>query len=398
MNFNDLVKVLESSVDDTRNSFSSDVFIDPNSKKPRLKPEIAAQIKQHVSLFGRLAPVKDFFIKGSILTKQYGPKADIDVYIFADVPDSENIKNKIEELWREVDGTPAYGTNYPLQYYISDIDYDFDKTEAAYNVKKDKWIKQTQPKNIKVSNYRADLNDILTKLDITSGELKRDVLDYAYLVEIPQGDLKGLKETLSDKLKEINYDISILLKSYKEIKTARQDAFEKDMTAEEIKKFGRKTHLPGNVIFKFLERYYYMHLIKHIKDIVGDDEKVDKNEVEDIRALMIKGESFNSLTSKAVSINGGRPRTRQQSGFTGMGRLHQNIVPDYHKVDVTEIIQVKRMKDGSDNNIPVKGGVLQKIIKKYNIGDLTKDKPRNLGNTGIVVIWSPNQNCFMLKK
>ena len=81
-----------------------------------------------------------------------------------------------------------------------------------------------------------------------------------------------------------------------------------------------------------------------------------------------------------------------------MGRLHQNMVPDSHKVDVTEIIQVKRMKDGNANNMPVKGSVLQKIIKKYNIGDLTKDKPRNLGNTGIVVIWSPNQNCFMLKK
>ena len=170
------------------------------------------------------------------------------------------------------------------------------------------------------------------------------------------------------------------------------------MTADEIKKFGRKTHLPGNVIFKFLERYYYMHLIKHIKDIIGDDEKADEDEVDDIRDLMLRGESFESLTSKAVGVNGVGPRTRQQSGFTGMGRLHQNIVPDYHKVDVTEIIQVKRMKEGKANNVPVKGGVLHKIIKKYNIGDLTKDKPRNLGNTGIVVIWNPNQNCFMLKK
>jgi hypothetical protein len=398
MHFNDLVKVLESSVDNTRNSFSSDVFVDHNSKKPRLKPEISAQIKQHVSLFDRLAPVKDFFIKGSILTKQYGPKADIDIYIFADVPDIESVKNKIEKLWHKLDGELAFGTNYPLQYYISDVDYDFNKTEAAYSVKEDKWIKQTEPKNIKIGNYRADLNDIFTKLDITSGELKRDVLDYAYLVEIPEDDLSGLKKALDDKLKEINYDISILLKSYKEIKTARQDAFEKDMSAEEIKKFGRKTHLPGNVIFKYLERYYYMHLIKHIKDIIGDDEKVDKGEVDDIRGLMMAGESFASLTTKAMSINGGKPNTRQQSGFTGMGRLHQNIVPDYHKADVTEIIQVRRMKEGKANNIPVKGGVLHKIIKKYNIGDLTKDKPRNLGNTGIVVIWNPNQNCFMLKK
>ena len=398
MHFNDLTLHLESSIDNTRKSYSKDVFVDPASKKPRLKPEISAQIKQHVSLFNRIVPVKGFFIKGSILTKQYGPKADIDVYIFADIPDKENIKNKIEKLWSKVDETPAFGTNYPLQYYISDVDYDFEKTEAAYDVKNDKWIKQTEPKNIKVSNYRTELNDIFNKLDISTGELKRDVLDYAYLVEIPEKDLKGLKVELDDKLKEINYDISILLKSYKEIKTARQDAFEKDMTSQQIKKFGRKTHLPGNVIFKFLERYYYIHLIKHIKDIVGEDEKVKKSEVEDIKNLFVKKESFTSLANKALSMSGGLPKTRQQTGFTGMGRLHQNLVPACHKSDPDEIIQVKQIKDGKSNNIPIMGAILQKVIKKYNVGDLTKDKPRNLGNTGIVVMWCPQRNCFILKK
>jgi len=44
------------------------------------------------------------------------------------------------------------------------------------------------------------------------------------------------------------------------------------------------------------------------------------------------------------------------------------------------------------------GAILQKVIKKYNVGDLTKDKPRNLGNTGIVVMWCPQRNCFILKK
>ena len=398
MHFNDLTLHLESSIDNTRKSYSKDVFVDPESKKPRLKPEISAQIKQHVSLFNRIVPVKGFFIKGSILTKQYGPKADIDVYIFADIPDKENVKNKIEKLWNKVDETPAFGTNYPLQYYISDVDYDFEKTEAAYDVKSDKWIKQTEPKNIKVSNYRAELNDIFNKLDVSAGELKRDILDYAYLVEIPEKDLKGLKAELDDKLKEINYDISILLKSYKEIKTARQDAFEKDMSSQQIKKFGRKTHLPGNVIFKFLERYYYIHLIKHIKDIVGEDEKVKKSEVEDIKNLFVKKESFASLANKALSMSGGLPKTRQQTGFTGMGRLHQNLVPACHKSDPDEIIQVKQIKDGKSNNIPIMGAILQKVIKKYNVGDLTKDKPRNLGNTGIVVMWCPQRNCFILKK
>ena len=42
---------------------------------------------------------------------------------------------------------------------------------------------------------------------------------------------------------------------------------------------------------------------------------------------------------------------RQQIGFTGMGRLHQNMVPDMHKADPTEIIQVKNIKDGRTNKL-----------------------------------------------
>ena len=138
--------------------------------------------------------------------------------------------------------------------------------------------------------------------------------------------------------------------------------------------------------------------IKHIKDIVGEDEKVKKSEVEDIKNLFVKKESFASLANKALSMSGGLPKTRQQTGFTGMGRLHQNLVPACHKSDPDEIIQVKQIKDGKSNNIPIMGAILQKVIKKYNVGDLTKDKPRNLGNTGIVVMWCPQRNCFILKK
>ena len=387
MNFNELVRIMESSIDYARNHFSSDVFVDFKNKKPRLKPEISAQIKYHVTKFNEIVPVKKFFIKGSILTKQYGPKADIDVYIMADVPDKESVKKKIEKLWDKLDGTLAFGTKYPLQYYISEVDYDFDKTEAAYDVQKDRWIKQTDPKDINVANYRKDLEDVLNKMDLQTGELKRDVLDYEHLVDIPERDLKKLKKLLDDKLKEINYDITILLKSYDEIKTARNDAFEKDMTDKELEKFGRKTHLPGNVIFKFLERYYYIQLVRNIKDIIGDDEKAQPDEVEKIKNAMFKEGACGDPCAR-----------RQQVGFTGMGRLHQNMMPDMHKADPTEIIQVKNIKDGKTNNTPVRGIVLQRIIKKYNIGDLSETKPRKLGNTGITIMWCNNNKCYVLRK
>ena len=96
MNFNDLYK--ESSIDHTRDIFSPSVFINPEDDKPELKPTIVNQIQHHVNRFGNLFKVRKFFIKGSILTKQYNNSADIDIYIQGDIPDNESIKQKIEEL------------------------------------------------------------------------------------------------------------------------------------------------------------------------------------------------------------------------------------------------------------------------------------------------------------
>lgn len=398
MRFDDLIRIAESSIDLTRNHFSSKVFVDGESVKPTLSPDIRAQIQYHVSLFNNVVNVRDYFIKGSILTKQYGSRADIDIYIIIDEPESEQVQKRIEAMWKKLDGIDAHGTQYPLQYFISDSDYDFDNTEAAYNLKTNKWIKQSDPQDIKISNYKKELADILNRFDIESGELKRDILDYEYLVDIPESDLKGLKKMINGKLREINYDVSMLIKSYSEVKNARNDGFAKDMSESEIKTFGRKTHLPGNVIFKFLERYYYLQLVRNIRDIIGDDERVDQDEIEGIRDELIKKESFDDVSSKLTSTSARLPRTRQQSGFTGMSRKHQNLVPACHKVDPTSNQKVDILKDMEKGTKVLSWTDLKHVISKYNVGNLSKDKPRKLGNTGISIFWNHSLNNWVITK
>ena len=138
----------ESSIDHVRDVYAPSVFINPEDSKPELKPTISNQIQHHVGRFGNLFKVTKFFIKGSILTKQYNDSADIDVYIQGNIPDNDAVKDKIEQLWSELDGQMAAGTKHPLQYYVTDKDYDFKNTEAAYDVGENRWIKQTPPKEI----------------------------------------------------------------------------------------------------------------------------------------------------------------------------------------------------------------------------------------------------------
>ena len=219
MTFNEIYK--ESSIDHTRDIFSPSVFINPEDDKPELKPTIVNQIQHHVNRFGNLFKVRRFFIKGSILTKQYNNSADIDIYIQGDIPDNESIKQKIEELWTQVDGEKAAGTEHPLQYYVTDRDYDFKNTEAAYDVQQNHWIKQTPAKEIDINKYVDELYNAYANIDFLSGELRRDVIDLEMLKQIPKDQWADVETRSTDKLKEIEYDIQILVNAYNEIKDAR---------------------------------------------------------------------------------------------------------------------------------------------------------------------------------
>ena len=273
----------ESSIDHARDVYAPSVFINPEDQRPELKPTISNQIQHHVNRFGAIFKVKKFFIKGSILTKQYNDSADIDIYIQGDVPDDESIKAKIEELWEELDGQLAAGTKHPLQYYVTEKEYDFKNTEAAYDVAEDRWIKQTPAKEIDHNKYIDALYNAYSNIDFLTGELRRDVIDYEIINQIPAEQLGGIEQVASDKLKEIEYDIRILVDAYTEIKDARSHAFSDNLTPQELAEYGRQTHMPGNVIFKFLERYFYLQLLRELRNIIGKDNKLQDHEYDELK-------------------------------------------------------------------------------------------------------------------
>ena len=93
------------------------------------------------------------------------------------------------------------------------------------------------------------------------------MIDYEILKDISTEDLAGLKLKLNKELMELNRNISDLSEVYDEVRDMRNRSFSKEMTPSEIKKYGIKTRLPGNVVFKLLERYYYLDLYKKIKNI-----------------------------------------------------------------------------------------------------------------------------------
>lgn len=420
MEFGELHFLAESSIDLVRKTYAPTVFVDEESPKPTLRPELRAQIEQHVALIDAIAPVKQYFIKGSILTKQYTHKADIDVFVRVKPTGASNMEEDIEKVWSKIDGIFAKDTTHPLQYYITDAKYDLKNTEAAYDVMNDQWMVQTPAKDLDVSLYTTDLKNKLNRLDMMTGELRRDIIDHELLNSIPRDQVAGIAKQTEKKLKEVEYDIKALVKSYNEIKNARKDAFADEMTPEMITKYGRKTHLPGNVIFKFIERYHYLAFLRRLRDILGDDEQLSKDEYDKLIETepILKGINEDIGQVKIFSDPGDKrtpdPEDRMRDtgvfrarhlkhGFTGANRkTGQNLIPDIHKVDPLSNRKIEILRDKPTGKFVLTQADVDQISNIYNLvglnGNTTKDDPMYIKKTGMYVYFDPHLSRFCIEK
>ena len=87
---------------------------------------------------------------------------------------------------------------------------------------------------------------------------------------------------MTSKLNEIEKSIQDLSDIGDVADAERRDAFDKDMTPDQIKTFSIKNRLPKNVIYKMLEKYHYLTFLKKCKKILDDGEVTDA-EIDSLR-------------------------------------------------------------------------------------------------------------------
>ena len=115
--------------------------------------------------------------------------------------------------------------------------------------------------------------------------------------------------------------------------------------------------------------------------------------------------SFNQLTdivleyySNSDNTIEGQPTTRQQRGYTGAGRVHQNLLPARDRVDGSLNAKVEILKKKDSGKQLCTSTDLQYLIPKYDLRNLTKTNPKFLGKSGIKVYFDDNLNSFVLEK
>lgn len=111
---------------------------------------------------------------------------------------------------------------------------------------------------------------------------------------------------------------------------------------------------------------------------------------------------FRSTSSEDPSNKApGRPdplNSRKQKGFTGMTRMRQNLVPDKDQPNPELVNKVEVLRNAMTGKQVLNAKDLQDILSIYKIKNLTPDRPRELGTTGITIYFDDALNTYCLNK
>ena len=294
---------LEAVIDIPRRTYARGVFDDADTNNPKIKASVKALIDKQIEEFETEYPVVKTGLIGSILTKRYRDDADLDINVLFDVP----VEKREEERLRlskkylsannpdNIQGKLIPGTKHPINFYfITDMKTYNDqekKADAVFDIEDNKFIKRPDDFTFDPSLYIKDFEKKVQEIDVVKGELKRDIIDYRELEGLTADDVLNLQDKINDKLEEIEDSIKDIIKIGDTVDAERRAAFDRDMSPDEIRKYGIKNRLPKAVIYKMLEKYHYLKFYKKCKKIL-DDGKVTDKEIDDLEMHEAKGKSI----------------------------------------------------------------------------------------------------------
>jgi len=302
MRFKEYIKTIpikEAVIDIPRQTYAPGVFSNPESKDPKIKPEIIGMIMKQFTEFKKEYDILDYSLIGSILTRRYRNDADLDINVLFDVPKEKQEEERLRLSQKflsaknpdNIQGKLIPGTKHPINYYFITDKETYDdqnkKADAVFDIGKNKFIKRPEDFKFDPSVYVRDFERKVQELDVIKGELKRDIIDYKELQSLTPNDVLDLQDKVKDKLEEIEYDIELIIKVGDKVDAERRAAFDSDMSPEEIRKYGIKNRLPKAVIYKMLEKYHYITFYKKCKKIL-DDGVVTDNEIDSLKSEAVR--------------------------------------------------------------------------------------------------------------
>jgi predicted nucleotidyltransferase len=237
---------------------------------PRVRAHILGMIKQYFP--GSIGA----FVLGSITTKRYTRFSDVDVNVVmpkrVDLGPYRSIAKAINKSKPRFQGSPHVITFFVV--HPSSEKDAIQKTTGAYDLISNKWLKTPDDIGADPDEMEGAFQGQIKDVDIALGELNRDMRDINLIIEAfkeaPDSEKQKILIDLEEKKEEIEDDLKVLTEEYDEFHRARVSSFEKELSSDgpnAAKKHLFNQTLPGNVVFKMMERYGYRDLLERLRDI-----------------------------------------------------------------------------------------------------------------------------------
>jgi len=285
--------LLESIIDRSRGTLDPDLIEVDKKGTLHLKEDVYDFIIKAAAEVYPIMDLEEFFLKGSSLTFQWRKDVDIDIYM-VDTSLTEDLLKEAREKVKKANRVSKVvpGTDHPLEFYLDNTLFQTDKADVMYDLIKNVFTKMPVSVSATLETYWSSFTSEVAELDLQIGELKRDIVDITLLRDylsdktMTKFEIEEVLKDIGIKLGEIEKDLQTLIDDYKIIKDKRQQIF--SLNLEEIKDFSSKNLMPENVIFKLLQRYYYLQLLRDFKEVLeGLREEENKGlTIEDVDDLL----------------------------------------------------------------------------------------------------------------
>ncbi|MDD4110043.1 MAG: hypothetical protein PHS54_00655 [Clostridia bacterium] len=277
----------ESLVNISRDELDSTVFQFKEDGTPILRDSIKIQILKDIDEIRNIMPVVAFYIVGDILTKNYTEKTDIDIPVQVDKQLIDSISTAdIMHLLKYLNGRLAADTQHAINYYIITYDFDSSKSSAVYDIVNEKWIKPPITFEPEIEKWVSKLYNTLTSIDISTGEIQHDLLDFDEISNLNTDIIKRLRYVLRQKLMQIDELLKQLIQLKSDTKSLKKFDISQYTTPNELHLFCAINKLPENITYKLFEKYYYTKAIQKLESIIDERGELELNDKPLIRKIM----------------------------------------------------------------------------------------------------------------
>jgi len=276
----------ESIVDVEKEAHSPNIWLP--GEDLALRPDVRQIILQLSVPFTQWGKITDVFLIGSLTTKQYTDESDLDITLIIEPFSDESLRAAKTAAGTGANLQLLPGTSHPINYYVRQ-DWDETVADQVYDILGNKWLKQTEIPEVTLNKYMDTFGKIVSAIDLTKAELKRDIVDYEGLSKFTPEQATKLQQMVQKKVDEIDFDVKKLASTYKVVHSLRKMAFRGSMTPEEIKDYHIKNLLPANVVYKLLCKYHYDHFLKAISKVLKQaGEKISTtSDVQAVKSTMM---------------------------------------------------------------------------------------------------------------